>query len=70
MADDEGDGDGLLRPGVPLVDVEVGAADAGVEDADFDVVDADVGLGDVFEPEAGFGVRLTRAFMGCSFGSS
>ena len=32
--------DRLLRPGVPLVDVQVGAADAGAADADQDVVDA------------------------------
>jgi hypothetical protein len=30
--------------------VEVGAADAGGEDADFYVVDAHFGLGDVLEP--------------------
>ena len=62
VADDEGDGDGFLRPGVPVVDVEVGAADAGLEDADFDVVDAGFGFGDVLEPETFFGVRLDQGF--------
>ena len=62
VADDEGDGDGLLRPGVPVVDVEVGAADAGLEDADLDVVDAGFGFGDVFEPETFFGARLDQGF--------
>ncbi len=47
---------------VPVVDVEVGAADAGLEDANFDVVDAGLGFGDVREPETFFGVgHLTRA---------
>ena len=57
-----GTGDGRLRPGVPVVDVEVGAADAGLEDANLDVVDADLGLGDVFEPETFFGARLDQGF--------
>jgi hypothetical protein len=34
-------GDGLLGPGIPFVDVQVGAADAGLADLDEDVVDAD-----------------------------
>ena len=41
VADGHGDGNGLLRPVVPLVDVDIGAADAGAQDADQDVVDAD-----------------------------
>jgi hypothetical protein len=38
--------------------VEVGAADAGVENADFDVVDSDFGLGYVLEPEAALGAAF------------
>ena len=37
-----GNGNGLLRPGIPLPDVEVGAADAGLGDLDEDVVRADL----------------------------
>ncbi len=66
VTDDEGDGDGFLRPGVPVVDVEVGAADAGLEDANLDVVDAGFRFGDVREPETFFGVRLDQGFHGCS----
>ena len=40
VADGEAGRGWCAGPGVPLVDVEVGAADAGVEDADLDVVDA------------------------------
>ena len=50
--------DRLLRPGVPRVDVEVGAADAGLAHADQDVVDPDLRLGDVLEPEARLGPRF------------
>ena len=32
MADDHRHGDGLLRPGVPVVDVQIGAANAGAID--------------------------------------
>jgi hypothetical protein len=38
-------------PGVPLVDVQVSAADAGGEDANLDIVDAHLRLGDVLEPQ-------------------
>jgi hypothetical protein len=52
------DGKALLdrgaSPGVPLVDVKVGTADAGGEDTNFDVVDAHLGFGDVLEPETAF----------------
>ncbi len=41
VADHHRHGDGLLRPGVPVVDVQVGAADAGAVHADQHVVDAD-----------------------------
>jgi hypothetical protein len=36
VADDQGWFDGVLRPLVPALDVEVGAADAGAQDADQD----------------------------------
>src|SRR5262249_35998487 len=42
VADDQRRVDRLLRPGVPVGDVKVGPADAGLEDADPDVVDAHV----------------------------
>ncbi len=64
VADDEALADGGAGPGVPVVDVEVGAADAGVEDADLYVVDADLGLGNVLEPEAAF----VAAFYECLHG--
>jgi hypothetical protein len=64
VADGEADGDSRGSPGVPLVDMEVGAADAGVEDANLYVVDADFGLGNVFEPEAAF----CAAFYKCLHG--
>ena len=58
VADGHGNGDGFLRPVVPLVDVDIGAADAGVADTDQYIVDADFGFGNFFEPEA----RLSLAF--------
>src|SRR5436309_119925 len=64
MADDERDGNGLLGPGVPLVDVQVGAADAGAQDLDEDVVDADGGERDVVEPNADFTFGFDQGFHG------
>ena len=45
--------DGLLRPGIPLVDVHVGAADRRLVDLDEHIVRADLGLRDVVQPDAG-----------------
>ncbi len=50
----------LLRPGVPAVDVQVGAADARLAHADQDVVDADLRLGHVLEPETLARLRLDQ----------
>src|SRR3569833_1719895 len=60
MADGHWHGDGFLRPLIPVVNVDVGAADAGVLDADEDVVDAHGGLGNVFGPEAALRFRFDQ----------
>lgn len=44
--------DGFLAPLVPLVDVQVGAADGGLLDLDEDIVHAHLGHGNVFHPQA------------------
>ena len=61
VADRHGHGDGALRPLVPVVDMDVGAADAGVADADENVVDADGGLGNILEPQTGFCACLYKS---------
>ncbi len=45
--------DGLLRPGVPVIDVHVRAADGAALDADQDVVRAGDGFGDLLQVDAG-----------------
>ena len=57
-------GDGLLRPSVPIVDVNVRAADRVLQDADEHVVLANLGAGDFFEPEAGFGAAFDQGAHG------
>ena len=52
-----------LRPGVPFVDVQVGAADAGLQHADQHVVDARLGHRNVFQPQARLGFAFHSAFM-------
>jgi hypothetical protein len=64
VADDHRDGDGLLGPGVPVVDVDVGAADAGAEDFDHHVVNAGLGDGNFVEPKAFFTMLLYECFHG------
>ena len=44
VAHGHGHRDGLLRPGIPVVDVHVGAADRGLGDLDEHIVGADLGL--------------------------
>ena len=58
VPDHERHRDRLLRPRVPRVDVQVGAADAGLADADQDVVDPDLRLRHVLEPEPRLGSRF------------
>src|SRR5580698_5472111 len=64
VADRHGDGYGALRPFIPVVNMQIGAADAGPADADQHVVDADGGFGNVFEPKS----RLTLTFDQCFHG--
>src|SRR5205814_10724935 len=47
-----------LRPRVPVVDVQVGAADPGLVHPDQDVVDPDLRNGDVLERESRHSLRL------------
>ena len=56
-------GDGLLRPGVPVVDVHVGAADAGPQDLDQHVVDADLGTGTSSSQRPSSAFLFTSAFI-------
>src|SRR5438105_11322147 len=54
--------DGVLRPLVPAVDVEVGAADAGAEDADQNLARTRLRLRDVLQPESGLGLCFDECF--------
>ena len=62
MADDRAQLDGLLRPLVPIVDVNIGAADAGLQHLDENVVDAVGRLRHVLEPESGLRLRFHQCF--------
>ena len=64
VPDDHRHGDGLLRPGIPVVDVDVGAANRVLEHADEYVVDADLGNGDLLQPETLGGVLLDEGLHG------
>ena len=62
MADGHGHGHGLLRPGVPVVDMHVGAADGGAMHLDEYIVVADRGFRNVLQPDAGFRACLDQCF--------
>ena len=70
VAGDHGYGDGLGRPVVPIVDVDIGAANGVLEHADEHVVDADLGDGHFFEPEAGCRVALHERAHGLHSGEN
>ena len=70
VADGEALLDGGAGPGIPLVDVEVGATDAGVEDTDFYVVDADLWFRDVLQPEAAFCAGFYESLHGESLSAA
>ena len=53
-----GDRDGALGPSIPVVDVDGGAANSRLFDPDEDVLGSDLGDGDLFHPEARFGLRF------------
>ena len=66
MPDDQRHVNGGARPIVPVVDVQVGAANSRAQHANFDVVDAGFGLGNIFEPQASLGAALNEGFhSGC-----
>jgi len=52
VPDDERDANCGPRPVIPVVDMHVGAANAGAQYANLDVIDAGLGLGHIFEPQA------------------
>ena len=72
VTDDQRHRDRPPRPGVPFVDVQIGAADAGAQNLDEDIVDADgFGTGASSSHRPGSDFFLMRAgmvFMTGSFG--
>ena len=60
VADDHGDFDSLLGPAIPIVDMDVGAADGGFNYFDEDIIHAGLWNGNFLEPESGFGFLLNQ----------
>ena len=56
--------DGLLRPGVPIVNMQVGAADSGAQHLDQHLVDGDDRYRGVFQPQAPLGLALYQCLHG------
>ena len=55
---------GSLGPGIPVVDVDVGAADRGLADLDQNIVVADLRNRSLDHPDAFFGFELGQGFHG------
>src|SRR5258706_11602870 len=62
MADSHGHGNGLLRPGIPVVNMHVGAAYRRAVDLDEHVIVADRRFWDVLQPDTGFRTCLDQRF--------
>src|ERR1700691_3889481 len=60
--------DGSLRPIVPLEDVHIGAADAGVTHTDQNVIDANGRLRHIFQPQPAFSATLYQCLHSLSSG--
>ncbi len=65
VAHDQRHGDGFLRPGVPIENMYVRAANAGPQNLDQDVVDAEFRHGHVFQPETDFRFAFNQRFHKC-----
>src|ERR1041385_5443137 len=52
----------LLCPRIPLVYMEIGAANTGAIHTNQDIVDANSRLGDILEPETALGFILNKGF--------
>ena len=74
MADDHRHRDGLLRPGVPVINVNISSADRSLLDPDEHVIVADFRHRNFFQPKTGFGFafhqRLHRLLHGTKLGES
>ncbi len=62
MADHHGYRNCSLRPFVPGIDVDVGAADAGLADLDQYIVRSNFGHWPLFQPETRLSVRFDKSF--------
>jgi hypothetical protein len=58
MADRHRDGDGLARPLIPIINMNIRAANSGAVDPNQNVVNAYRRLGDVLDPQSGLGFGL------------
>ena len=67
VADHHGYRNGLLGPLVPVVDMDIGAADGGFADLDQQVVVAELGGRHIRHPDADLFVQFGECFHGCSF---
>jgi len=67
MAHRHGDRYGLLRPGIPIVNVHVGAADGGAMHLDQHIIVTDRRFRDILHPDAGFRAGLDECFHACLY---
>lgn len=62
VADGRRNFDRALRPCVPIVNMQVGSADAAAFDTDHYIINAHFGHGNIFYPKTGFGLAFNYCF--------
>src|SRR5581483_1083672 len=67
MPNHQRNGNGLLRPLIPVIYVDISATNAGKEHPNFDVVDSDLRLRNIFEPQACFLAAFDQSFHSAHF---
>src|SRR5258708_3541595 len=62
VTDDERRGDSVLRPGIPVINVEIGAANASTQHANEDIIDSDRRYWHFLQPQARLALVLDQCF--------
>ena len=63
MAHDQRNRDCFSRPIVPIVNMQIGSADAGAIHSDQNIIKSNNRLGNIFEPEAGLRLSFNERFQ-------
>jgi hypothetical protein len=67
MPNNKWHGNCRLRPLIPVVNVDVGAANSREQHSNFDVIDPDLRFGNIFQPQSRFLAAFDKSFHNAHF---